>query len=103
MAMKALPGLVMLARQYAVRLTLSDEFSLLEEWDAEIAASGIEMVRPRGRMNLVQVDAEGRIETYDTIRAGTTTGLRLPEDPGDIDEVARRFVALTMPGARAAA
>ena len=84
-AWRAIPQLQAQAEAAGVKLRLSDEFAVLGPWEEKLAETGIEIMAPKEPARLIRVDAAGRVETLATMHAGTTTGLQLPEDIGEID------------------
>jgi sulfatase maturation enzyme AslB (radical SAM superfamily) len=84
-AWRTIPHLLDQANEAGVKLRLSDEFAMLGQWGEKLAETGIEIMAPKEPARLIRVDAAGRIETLVTMQAGTTTGLSLPRDPGEID------------------
>jgi hypothetical protein len=94
-ACKRIPDLKCLADNLGVNLYLTDEITTLGEWNAALRAAGLEVMVPRRRPLLIRVDAEGGVETYDTIRLGTSTGLRLPPNPDQVAEFADEIVVRT--------
>jgi len=84
-AWRAIPRLLDQAEAAGVKLRLSDEFAVLGPWEEKLAETGIEIMAPKEPARLIRVDAAGRVETLTTMHAGTTTGLQLPEDIGEID------------------
>jgi sulfatase maturation enzyme AslB (radical SAM superfamily) len=84
-AWRAIPPLLEQANAEGVKLRLSDEFAALGAWESKLAETGIEIMAPKEPARLIRVDAAGRVETLATMHAGTTTGLRLPQDVNEID------------------
>jgi len=81
------------AREHNVNLRFSDEFGVLGEWESVLRDTGITVAVPKVPVRLIRVDAAGRIETIDTIRAGTSTGLSLPSRLRQIPELTDTLIA----------
>lgn len=79
--------LMKFAKGLDVKLQFSDEFGVLEEWEDALRQTGIAVAVPKVPVRLIRVDAAGRIETIDTIRAGNSTGLFMPPQLGQISEL----------------
>jgi pyruvate-formate lyase-activating enzyme len=82
---RGVPSLLAQAEVAGIKLRLSDEFAMLGQWGERLAETGIEIMAPKEPARLIRVDAAGRVETLATMQAGTTTGLLMPQDVGEID------------------
>ncbi len=102
-AWKNLPALLKHADGAGIRLRVSDEFAMLGDWEERLKSVGLEVLSPKARANLIRIDAAGRIETLDSMRTGTPTGLTLPTDVDDIDGFAAQIVGLCTEQVSAAA
>ncbi len=91
-AWRKLPAFIGQAKTSGVRLCVSDEFSMLGDWEERLDSIGVEILAPKFRAKLVRVDAEGRIETLDSMRIGRSTGLNLPADASEIAEFSSRLI-----------
>ncbi|NJM34528.1 MAG: hypothetical protein HC850_07260 [Rhodomicrobium sp.] len=65
---------------------------MLGPWEEKLASTGVEIVAPKEPAKLIRVDAAGRIETLETMRNGTETGLSLPENAADVSSFADRLI-----------
>ncbi len=95
-AWHAVPSLMEQADREGVTLRVSDEFGILGKWEDKLRSAGIEVMSPRAQANLIRIDAEGRIETLETIRTGTTIGLRLPNNRQEISDLADQIIDMSM-------
>jgi len=91
-AWQELPALMKQADDAGVKLRVSDEFAMLGPWEDKLRSIGLDVLTPKAPAKLIRVDAEGRIETLDSMRAGVETGFRLPADPHEIDTVADQLI-----------
>jgi sulfatase maturation enzyme AslB (radical SAM superfamily) len=102
-AWSALPALMARASAAGVQLHVSDEFAMLGPWEELLRSVGVEVLAPRAPAKLVRVDAAGRIETLESMKAGIPTDLSLPSRLDQIDACAERIGALyAAPHSRAA-
>lgn len=90
----ALPKLFQVAERAKVRLRISDEFGVLAQWEDRLRASGVDVCAPKHRPNLVRIDANGRIETLETLKFGGSTGLSLPANVSDVAETMSKVRSL---------
>lgn len=86
-----IPAWLAAAERSKVELVLSDELVALGEWETLIQDTGIAIIAPRHHPNLIRVDATGRIETYDAIRHGYSTGLSLDSDGAGARRLVKRL------------
>lgn len=87
-AAEASAALMQFAKEHNINLRFSDEFGVLGDWEDVLRNTGIVVSVPRVPPRLIRVDAAGRIETIDTMKAGSSTGLTLPVQLGQISELA---------------
>jgi len=92
-AAEATMGLTEFAKKHNVSLRFSDEFSVLGDWEAVLRETGITVAVPKVPPRLIRVDAAGRIETIDTMKAGSSTGLGMPAELGLIPELAAGLIS----------
>jgi sulfatase maturation enzyme AslB (radical SAM superfamily) len=92
MAAAVTSELMTFAQDLNVGLRFSDEFGVLGEWEDVLRQTGITVAVPKVPVRLIRVDAAGRIETIDTIRAGTSTGLNMPHQLQQISELADALI-----------